>query len=238
MRPCLLTLFLFLFASGCVSQRSSLNQTIASPAQGFPTLSEAKNLISRWQDEHYPRNVPLQRLECSRDDRWWGTGVVFCVQDDRISTVCELEEMSGAFVQSIRSLSLRGFVNPLIEVLDSSHRGNGSLFLYELVDNHARLLLKTCAVDFEHDWEVLQGGVLERSYCDLNFDGYTDVVLYGTALLGERIRNVDDGGTIYYEQGPTWPEQESVQKAFVYSPSSRRFEELRSWRLGPERYHS
>jgi len=87
--------------------------------------------------------------------------------------------------------------------------GSGELLLYELRGRRLRLLFRRRAVDFHSaDGEVFRGGILARSYDDLNGDGVADVTLAGF-VDGVRLDRVA-GSRPFVEQ-------------FVWSPSRSTF---------------
>lgn len=238
---------LFLLLAGCVKQAGQVNG--APSSQQRASVEDAARAIRGWQAQRNPE-AQLVRLEVVTIDvqtgwfaalydwqeGWWG-GVCFLRASGQQLDFFELTEPSEQSMHTIRTVNLRGFPLPVVEVLGKTHMGNGSLYLFELEDGKPHLMLKTRAVDFNHGWEVLVNGLLERDYRDLNNDGFDDLVLTGTALLREQVREVDDGGTEYFVEGPTWPEKEVVRKAFIFNAAPRAYDELVDRRLGPPWYH-
>jgi hypothetical protein len=236
-----------LLAFGCVAQAPV---SAPLPLRHMATPEDAARAVRQWQQLKNP-DAPLVRLEVVEidariglfaaifdwEERWWG-GACFVRVASGGNEIHELEEPTEQSLLSIRAFSLRGHVHPCVEILGKTHMGNGSLYLYELTAEKPRLLLETACIDFHvSDWEVLENGALERSYIDLNLDGADDVLLVGMAEVRQRIRMIDDVGVEYFEPGPFGPVKEPVRKAFAYSLGTGRFDELKSWRLGPPSYH-
>lgn len=236
---------LLLLLAGCVKQAGQVDGAPAS--QQRASVEDAARAIRGWQAQRNPE-AQLVRLEVVTIDAqtgwfaalydwqegWWG-GVCFLRASGQRLDFFELTEPTEQSMHTIRTVNLRGFPLPVVEVLGKTHMGNGSLYLYELHEEKPRLLLDTCAVDFHQDLDVLSNGVLERAYCDINVDGFDDLLLTGVAQVSPREYEVDEDGQEYCVARPTY--NESVRKAFAFSPASRTFRELSALRLGPPRYH-
>lgn len=245
-----LLILLPLLLAACVKQEPTELHIPSVPPSQRATIDDATLALRQWNAAKYPED-PFERVEVVRvdatlgwfaaiydwDDRWWGSACFMRIQDGRIAALEEIPDLTEQSMYSIRPVTLQGFETPVVEILGKTHMGNGSIYLFELTSGKPHLMLKTCAVDFNQGWEVLANGVLERDYCDLNSDGKSDLVMSGVALLREQIREVDDGGTAYYVEGPTWPGKELVRKAFVFNPLKGSYDELVSWRTGPTWYH-
>ena len=134
--------------------------------------------LSRFEGEN-----DLYVALCDWDARWWGDFVVFCAVNGELqwtATVSEQEAPGAGYGVSARGFRLPGFSYPLVEVLWSSHMGNGSLYLYEMRKRRLHLLLQTRAVDFHSgDGNLYRGGTLTRSYEDIDGDGFADLTLSG-----------------------------------------------------------
>lgn len=97
---------------------------------------------------------------------------------------------------------IKGFMNPFVEVYNSTHMGNGSLTIYELNKHIPEEVIHSIGVD--NHWElremneygkvngwdksyckdqristILRGGKTKVTYSDLNYDGIEDIVIDG-----------------------------------------------------------
>jgi hypothetical protein len=181
---------------------------------------------------------------CDYEREWWGFMTVYATEDGSIAWQAECENQPGEqSVRTLRSVALKGFSNPVIEVLGETHMGNGDLYLYELQERKLVLILETRAVD-DHsgDRYYFKGGRLERAYRDIDLDGFDDLDLTGTVV---------DQGEDLYDPDPeskegvigTGPASEfPCRKVFFWDPGSHRFVENTEYRAGledqPEADHS
>lgn len=88
---------------------------------------------------------------------------------------------------------MKGIKNPLIEIFDETHLGNGFYYLYELKGKQLTQLAATIAVDhnddgafeFNHQYysRFFKNGQLKPSYVDINKDGIDDIKLTGTIQI-------------------------------------------------------
>ena len=130
---------------------------------------------------------------------------------------------NGQSIYSVRCLWLEGQHNPFVEIIGTTHMGHGSIYLYELdVQQHTlRLTLTTFVLDRHRDNTLIKNdGVLERSYRDLNRDGYTDVAFTGSGTYhGWEKEDLDSDSA---------PEATPIQhinlrKIFLWSPEAGHF---------------
>ncbi|MCC6741168.1 MAG: hypothetical protein IT452_19160 [Planctomycetia bacterium] len=117
---------------------------------------------------------------------WDGFFAVYGIRGGRVEWQARCDrEPDGAFIRQVRAITLKGFVDPVIEVYDETHCGNGSLRLYLLRGRTLAQLFATRAVDDnDSDSLVLENGVLFSEYRDLDGNGHDDVILSGV-LRGE-----------------------------------------------------
>jgi hypothetical protein len=84
---------------------------------------------------------------CEREPQWWGRLFVYQRRGDAIdwqySYPESYEEFRGHYVVRFRWLSLKQTDKPVLEVIESTHMGNGSLRLWELDGRTLRLLVET-----------------------------------------------------------------------------------------------
>ncbi len=175
--------------------------------------------MGRWNTSSYPGSLMMQTSTSPLFDweaRWWGDFVVFCAADGELqwtAALSEEEHPGAAYGFSARGFRLPGFPDPLVEILWSSHRGNGDLCLYELRDHRLHLLIKTTAVRSGSDHgSTYRGGALTRSYEDMNGDGIADLTLSG---FEDRVES---------EQGAAPLASQPVRQAFLWNPRSGTFE--------------
>lgn len=171
--------------------------TTGPPLSGSLSALHAA-LTQRTSTYPNPWNGEIERIELVKFDQdedlfvalfdsqahWWGDFVVFCADGSDlrwVATIPEKDEPLAAYGVSARGFRLPGFPEPFVEVVWSSHRGNGDVYLYELREQRLRLVLSATAVDRERtEGSVFRGGVLSRSYADVDGDGHLDVSLTGT----------------------------------------------------------
>ncbi len=160
---------------------------------------------------------------------WWETLAIVKYKNGKILWQGHFDSVPvEQSIRSARQITLKGLINPLIEVYGETHQGNGFFYLYELNARTERLLIMTRAVDDNLDGAVevngqyydklFKGGILKPTYKDLNQDGITDVRLTGTIqiCLGEE--------HIY--------KQYTGQKVFIYSKGKKEFVEDLKQRRG------
>lgn len=84
---------------------------------------------------------------CEQEPEWWGRLSVYQRSGDAVdwqySYPDSYEEFRGHYVVRFRWIPLRQAEKPVLEVIESTHMGNGSLCLWELRGRTLRLLLET-----------------------------------------------------------------------------------------------
>ncbi len=84
---------------------------------------------------------------CEQEPEWWGRLSVYQRSGDAIdwqySYPDSYEEFRGHYVVRFRWIQLKQTQKPVLEVIESTHMGNGSLRLWELDGRTLRLLLET-----------------------------------------------------------------------------------------------
>ena len=133
-------------------------------------------------------------------------------------------------IHTATQISLPGFKNPLIEIFDVTHNGNGFHYLYELNGRNLIQLVSTIAIDDHDDGAIeinhqicsrfIKDGGLKPIYKDLNNDGFTDIKLKGTILI-----NCDD-----------FKKEHPAQKIFIYDKTKNEFIESLKLRTGFKRH--
>ncbi|MCB1211606.1 MAG: hypothetical protein KDK97_19940, partial [Verrucomicrobiales bacterium] len=95
----------------------------------------------------HPDDNELVAAYCEHEKQWWGELRVFHHTDDeidwKVSFPKQHDEEHGHYVVSCQWLKLSISDKPLLAVIESTHRGNGSLWLFELQDTTFKVLLKT-----------------------------------------------------------------------------------------------
>ena len=154
---------------------------------------------------------------------WWESISIVKFQKGQILWTARFDTLpSSQSILSARQISLKGIPNPLIEVFDETHMGNGFYYLYELRGKTIRLLASTRAVDNNDDGEIeiihksysrlFKGGQLKPTYIDINKDGHTDIKLTGTIQI----------------VGDKYLKEYFAQKILLYDKANKRFvEEVR-----------
>ncbi len=84
---------------------------------------------------------------CEQEPQWWGRLAVYHRSGDSIDWQFAFpklyEEHRGHYVVRFRWISLRQTSKPVLEVIESTHMGNGSLRIWEADGRGLRLLLDT-----------------------------------------------------------------------------------------------
>lgn len=176
--------------------------------------------------------LPGARVYAVRYDwqpSWWGSwGVVGLTRTHQVEWQATIIgdnsirsrqgspiEVTEQSIDSVQALRLDGMSNPFIEVIGTTHMGHGNLYLYELdaARRELRLVLCTFVLD-RHDDEtlILDGGVLDRAYRDLDGNGYADLEVSGKVV----VRPEGDAGI---------GQPVDLRRCFLWSPTSGRFQE-------------
>lgn len=112
-------------------------KTIASVMDGTPRVT-----FSPCPDE--PQIVAAYS---EREPQWWGRLQVFHRKGDAIPWEYvfpeDYEEYRGHYVVRFRWVRLEQIAKPVLEVIESTHMGNGSLRIWEVEGRKLRLLLDT-----------------------------------------------------------------------------------------------
>jgi hypothetical protein len=94
-----------------------------------------------------PTDKKLLAAYCEREEAWWGHMRVYKQSGDHVEWAATFPEEyikeRGHYVVSSRWTSLPMVENPVLELIESTHMGNGSLWLMELEGREFRLLLHT-----------------------------------------------------------------------------------------------
>lgn len=97
----------------------------------------------------HPASKGLIAANCESDLSWWGSVRVFHHEGDQIDWMAtfpkDYTQNCGHYVLSCKWRHLEKLSRWVLEVFDSTHMGNGSLWLFELEGHDFRLLLHTNA---------------------------------------------------------------------------------------------
>ena len=152
--------------------------------------------------KQYPKLEAIQIISCKsepdlfiiilvRQDDWWEDIRVVKFKNGKILHTLKFDTLpTSPAILSARQISLIGFYNPLIEVFDITHNGNGFYYLYELQGQKLKLIASTIAVDYHDDGSLeienhkycsrlFKDGKLKPTYLDINKDGIVDIKLTG-----------------------------------------------------------
>ncbi len=174
----------------------------------FPHTSE-KNIVAAY---------------CESEKQWWGTLRVFSHAGDNIEWVAafpkEYIDGQGHYVVSCRWNSVSMLENKLLEVVSSTHMGNGSLWLFELKDRELRLLL--CTPMRGRYWEPTPEFAVPPNGGEARFDHlaveYRKIDTFETVFLTGRVSIIDQEGKELsskpYQQQCTWDKEKRVFTAF------------------------
>ena len=140
----------------------------------------------------------LVACHAERQVQWWGHLRVFKHQGDKIEWAAEFPkeyiEVRGHYVVTYRWTELGVTGNKVLEVFESTHMGNGSLFLLELEGRKFRVLLHApargrCWSDDPelgippHGEARFLGDHLEVAYPVMSGDTFPSVALSGTVSV-------------------------------------------------------
>ena len=146
----------------------------------------------------FPDDKDIVAVNCQVSEDWTGGLLVFHHTGDRIDWFAKLPDAylkgAGDYVMSCEWRHLDALNLTLLEVFDSSHTGNGSLWLFALEGHELRLVLDASrAVDRHHEHSsggipsvvssrVFEGGQLNVEYPVPKGSKYEIVRLAGTEI--------------------------------------------------------
>ena len=120
-----------------VPKHESPPQTLSALIDGSPTVTISRSL----GDQH------VVAVYSEREPEWWGRLAVYHRSGEAIDWQFAFpksyEEHRGHYVVRFRWINLRQTARPVLEVIESTHMGNGSLRLFETEGRELRLLLDT-----------------------------------------------------------------------------------------------
>ena len=145
-------------------------------------LTRAINGFVRVTRVPHPEDAKVSALHCEREARWWGDLVIVQHEGDAVQSFVPLPkdylEGAGHYVRDLSWRKIRD-VGWVLQVLTSTHRGNGSLWLFELKDGRMRSLMNTRAVaDNDECW--FDHGQLQIEFLDGDASKPVTLRLHGT----------------------------------------------------------
>ncbi|MEK7618888.1 MAG: hypothetical protein AAB416_01440 [Patescibacteria group bacterium] len=171
---------------------------------------------------------------------WWESLRVGKKESNGVTLITIDREPDEQSILKAEFLKLKGFERPVLEVYGQTHVGNGALYLYEIGETSARLLLLARgAVDahvdgaknpenlerygYDECGEVFKDGALKSDYRDLNGDGISDLRLSGIAdMLCEE--NRIEGNSSADSRQITVAHRRK-ERVFLWNPEFRQFVE-------------
>jgi hypothetical protein len=124
---------------------------------------------------------------------WFEWFRIYCIKNDSIfwSAGPDSTVQIAMRVRAGRIFTLPSLRDPVLELYDASHAGNGSLSLFWIRNRRlVRFFEAEHAVDFNYEYAgffqdsstVFKNGSLAASYSDLDGDKYSDLILRDTVL--------------------------------------------------------
>lgn len=204
-----------------------LSLVAAMPGADAPPLpASLSSLIPNHASVTFHRHPSDEGIVVAyREDeiQWWGRVEMYHHTGDKIDWTFtfpqEYEEWRGHYLVRCRWIQIEQIASPVLELVESTHMGNGSVFLFEITDRSLRLLLREkvrgrCrehleAFGFPERAEVrFEGEHLSIDYQILGDENADSVVLTG------RIGGEDIGGTtlptMSYRRVCRWDAQERI----------------------------
>ena len=136
-RPAAAALILFSFWISEVSSADKTPEFLTNIIENYPSVTFVR----------CPKEPQVVAVYGERDRDWWGKLAVYNRKGDTINWCYaypkSYEEVRGHYIVRFRWVSLQQTNNPVLEVIESTHMGNGSLRLWEVDRRELRLLLET-----------------------------------------------------------------------------------------------
>lgn len=172
---------------------------------------------------HHPSDKNLVAAYCESEKQWWGHLRVFKHSGDKIEWAAtfpkEYIEERGQYIVSCQWIFLSMVEGSVLELIESSHRGNGSLWVMELRDHEFRVLLHTsvrgqywnsdAALGVPFDGEAFfAGDHLNVEYRKVQGEKFANVLLTGSVIITDM--NGKNVSSKPYEQQCTWDSDKRV----------------------------
>jgi hypothetical protein len=132
------------------------------------------------------------------EENWWENLHIGKIENNQITWLEIIKLPTAQSIRSARFVNLKGFKEPLIEIYDQTHQGNGAIYLYQVSGEKVSLLAESKAVDLHLDYrfnannfakqgyfncgQVFEAGQLTSNYQEVDQDGFADLVLTGTLI--------------------------------------------------------
>jgi hypothetical protein len=169
----------------------------------------------------YPGNENLYIANLIYEEGWFETLMLVSFENQKVKWY-KLFDEPGTAIMDVKSVRIKGFKTPLVQVYDFNHQKHGCFYLYEITNGKPNLLMEAFAVD--NSWDeieykniklsyVIRGKKLNVNYKDINNDGNIDVVLNGFIdfYTGEPDKKHNLVGTGFWK------------KVFLYDKKLKRF---------------
>lgn len=215
---------ILLFAGGFLIRASA--QGLETDDRSWIDQPVSAELAKFSAEKHpYPKDKNLIAVFCQENAIWWGRMRVFKQNGDRVEWAAAFPkkyiEERGGNVVSCKWLSFRMLENPVLELIESTHMGNGSLWLLELEGKEFRVLLNTPVkggywqpapgFDLPREGKArFEGDHLTVEYRQAKEEKYPTVILSGSVSITDMLER-DLPSKPYYQEC-TWNNE---KRAFV-----------------------
>lgn len=109
----------------------------------------------------HPANRHIFAVDCERDPQWWGRFCVFHRTGAKIDWIANMpplyREWEGHYIVSLHWHHLHRLRLNILEVVTSTHMGNGLLWIFALEKRELRTLMHTTALGFADEPTRLDG---------------------------------------------------------------------------------
>jgi len=189
-------------------QKEFVKNFVSSPAEHWVSIDVTR----------HPENNALFAVVKNDSDNWFEEMAIGRLEKGKITWFPDLPVHDVANgILSVRWLNLKGFGEPILEVLSQTHMGNGTLGLYRVVENELVPLARISAVDNYREnifdpsgypqygsgyyscSSIYTDGKLDAVYRDETGDGIDDAVLTGIRQTFCE-KNWDDAPVLVDEQ--------------------------------------
>lgn len=121
--------------------------SLAEEQTAAKTLTDLVSDSPRVEFLRHPSDKGIVAAYSENQPEWWGDMSVFHHSEGKIDWEFKFpamyDEWHGHYVVSFRWITLSQVKSPVLELIESTHRGNGSIFLFEVQGRELRLLLHT-----------------------------------------------------------------------------------------------
>lgn len=180
-------------------------------------LTKSSSVFAQVTRAPHPDNKAISALHCETEADWWGKLVVVRHDDDVVRGFLTLPDDylqgAGHYVRSFSWHRLRE-VGWVLQVFTSTHRGNGSLWLFEIEGDRLRTLMTARAVaDNDECW--FDHGQLQVEHLDGDVTKPISLRLHG---IEHRVDEFARKTERKIEEHWVWQDK---QRMFVTQPSKQ-----------------